>query len=166
MIYLGLEFKTDEEVVREYGEMVYKLAYSKTGTRHDSDDIFQEVFIRYVKKQAEFRDENHRKAWLIRVTINCSNNFFNKALRRKSVELKEVEGEMYQQEDKQELDLYKELQKIPKKYREVIHLYYYEELTTEEISVVLKRRSSTIRTQLTRARKLLKEFIKEEDYYD
>ncbi len=163
---MSLEFKTDEEIVREYGDMVYKLAYSKTGTPHDADDIFQEVFIRYVKKQPVFRDENHRKAWLIRVTINCSNNFFNNAFRRRSVELKELEGEICQQEDTYELDLYKELQKIPKKYREVIHLYYYEELTIEEISDILKRRKSTIRTQLSRARKLLKEFIKEEDYYE
>lgn len=162
---MSLEFKTDEEVVILYGDMVYKLAYSKTGTIHDADDIFQEVFIRYVKKQPIFKDENHRKAWLIRVTINCSNNFFNMAFRRKSVELKELDGELYE-DDKIEVDLYKELQKIPKKYREVIHLYYYEDLTTEEISSILKRKNSTIRTQLTRARKLLKEFIKEEDYYE
>jgi RNA polymerase sigma-70 factor (ECF subfamily) len=64
-----------EKVIRYYSAMVYRLAFARTGTKHDADDVFQEVFFRYVKKKPVFQDEEHRKAWLIRVTINCSNNF-------------------------------------------------------------------------------------------
>lgn len=157
----NLKFHSDEEVIRNYADMVYKLAYAKIGNKHDSDDIFQEVFIRYIKKQPIFKDENHRKAWLIRVTINCCNNFFNTAFRRKSTQL--TADIIF--EEKEFQDLHNELQKIPKKYREVIHLFYYEDMTLEEISTILNRKNSTIRTQLTRARKLLKDFMTEEDYY-
>ena len=57
--------------------MVYRLAFVRTGTKHDADDVFQEVFLRYVKKKPVFVDEEHRKAWLIKVTVNCSNNFWS-----------------------------------------------------------------------------------------
>lgn len=158
-----LLFYNDEDVIRHYADMVYKLAYVKTGNTHDADDIFQEVFIRYVRKQNIFNDEEHRKSWLIRVTINCCNNFFTTAFRRKTVELKDDCNAIFQEKEFQ--NIHNELQKIPKKYREVIHLFYYEELSLDEISVILKRKNSTVRTQLTRARKLLKDFMREEDYY-
>ncbi len=150
----------DEVVIEQYGDMVYRLAYARTGNRHDADDIFQEVFMRYVKKERIFREEEHRKAWLIRVTIHCCNDFFKAMFRKKTEELK---GEFIF-EEKESQDLQKELQKIPKKYREVIHLFYYEDMSLEEISLVLKRKNSTVRTQLTRARNLLRTFMKEEDY--
>ena len=70
--------------------------------------------------------------------------------------------ETLQFETKEDTDLYNELQQLPPKYREVIHLFYYEDLSTEEIARVLKRKSATVRTQLTRARALLKNLIKEE----
>lgn len=149
-----------EEVIRHYANMVYKLAYSRTGSDHDADDVFQEVFLRYVRKNPTFRGEEHRKAWLIRVTLNCSNNFWNTPWKKKMVEMPEEmvyeEGEM--------IDLYYELQKLPTKYREVIHLFYYEQMSLEEISMALKRKNSTVRTQLTRARAILRSFLEEEDY--
>lgn len=61
-------------------------------------------------------------------------------------------------------NLYAELQQLPLKYREVIHLFYYENMSLEEISRILNRKNSTVRSQLTRARIILKKFMKEEDY--
>lgn len=155
--------RTDDcagKIIRYYSDMVYHLAFARTGTKHDADDVFQEVFLRYVKKKPVFKSEEHRKAWLIRVTINCSNNFWSSLLRKKSQEL--TNDIMFEQEES--VNLYNELQKLPQKYREVIHLFYYENMSLEEISLTLSRKNSTIRTQLTRARAMLKEFMKEEDY--
>ncbi|WP_414150849.1 RNA polymerase sigma factor [Acetobacterium carbinolicum] len=149
-----------EKVISFYSDMVYRLAFARTGTKHDADDVFQEVFLRYVKKKSLFNNEEHRKAWLIRVTINCSNNFWNSLWRKKTQEL--TTDIMFETEDS--VNLYTELQKLPAKYREVIHLFYYEDMSLEEISLTLNRKNSTIRTQLTRARALLKEFMKEENY--
>lgn len=149
-----------EKVILYYSDMVYRLAFARTGTKHDADDVFQEVFLRYVKKKSIFRDEEHRKAWLIRVTINCSNNLWSSFWKKKTQEL--TEEIVFETEEA--VNLYAELQQLPLKYREVIHLFYYENMSLEEISRILNRKNSTVRTQLTRARGILKTFMKEEDY--
>lgn len=116
--------------------------------------------MRYVKKQPEFESETHGKRWFIRVTINCCNNVFSAPWRKKVAELKEE----LVAEEKEILNLGKELGKLPVKYREVIHLFYYEDMSVDDISQTLGRKSSTVRTQLTRGREKLREFMKEEDY--
>lgn len=149
-----------EKVIQYYSDMVYRLAFARTGTKHDADDIFQEVFLRYVKKKPVFQEEEHRKAWLIRVTINCSNNFWSSLWNKKT---QEISDEMLF-ETEESINLYFELRQLPPKYREVIHLFYYENMSLEEISLSLNRKNSTVRTQLTRARAMLKKFMKEADY--
>lgn len=149
-----------EQVIRYYSDMVYRLAFARTGSKQDADDVFQEVFLRYVKKNPSFQSEEHRKAWLIRVTINCSNNVWSSLWRKRKQELTND----IPFETEESISLYQELQQLPPKYREVIHLFYYENMSLEEISLTLSRKNSTIRTQLTRARVMLKEFMKEEDY--
>lgn len=149
-----------EQVIRFYSDMVYRLAFARTGTRHDADDVYEEVFLRYLKKKPKFQSEEHRRAWLIRVTINCSNTFLTSTWQRRTQELPE-NLPFQQQED---YHLYNYLQQLPAKYRSVIHLFYYEEMSVEEISRLLHRKPSTVRTQLTRARDQLRQIIKEEDY--
>jgi RNA polymerase sigma-70 factor (ECF subfamily) len=149
-----------EQVIRYYSDLVYRLAFARTGSKHDADDVFQEVFLRYVKKNPSFQSEEHRKAWLIRVTINCLNSLWRSPWRQR----KQTLSEDLSFETQESINLYQELQKLPPKYREVIHLFYYEEMSLEEISLTLNRKNSTIRTQLTRARVMLKDFMKEEDY--
>jgi len=74
-----------ESVIEEYSTMVYRLAVSQTGNRTDADDVFQEVFLRYIRRERSFESEEHRKAWLIRVTVNCCKNYFNSAWMKKTV---------------------------------------------------------------------------------
>lgn len=147
-----------ENVVKFYSNMVYRLAFSQTRNKSDADDIFQEVFMRYIKKQPQFETEEHRKAWLIRVTINCTKKLWASSWLKKTKPL----DENMTFETREDTNLHYELQKLPIKYRVVIHLFYYEDLSIEEISSVLKRKPSTIRTQLTRARYKLKEILKED----
>lgn len=149
-----------ENVIQFYSGMVYRLAFARTGTKYDADEIFQEVFLRYIKKRPKFNDEEHRKAWLIRVTINCSKKMWNSPWRKR---VQTLEDDIIF-ESKETINLYQELQKLPVKYREVIHLFYYENMSLEEISSVLNRRNATVRTQLSRARAMLREFMREEDY--
>lgn len=149
-----------EEIIKQYSDMVYRLAFARVGTKHDADEVFQEVFLRFIKKKPVFHEQEHCKAWFIRVTINCSKSF------RSNWWFKNVQpvDDDIVFETKEDVDLYNELQKLPHKYREVIHLFYYEDMSIEEISKALDRKNSTVRTQLTRARAVLKSFIKEEDY--
>lgn len=66
---------TPEVVIRRYSDMVYRIAFARSGTKADADDIYQEVFLRYIRKQPVFRDEEHAKAWFIKVAVNCSRKF-------------------------------------------------------------------------------------------
>ena len=67
---------TAEEIIDRYGDMVYRLAVSQAMNRTDADDIFQEVFVRLVRHVKDLQDMEHAKAWLIRVTINCTKKHF------------------------------------------------------------------------------------------
>lgn len=149
-----------EKVIEACSDMVYRLAYARTGSKQDADDVYQEVFLRYLKKRPRFESEEHRKAWMLRVTINCTNSFLSSRWRKNRTELPEDLPFM----DRRQQDLHMELQRLPVKYRDVIHLFYYEELSVEEIGRALRRKPSTVRTQLTRAREMLRRFMKEEDY--
>ena len=66
-------FNTSEDfVVRTYADMVYKIAVRYTANLTDADDVFSETFLAYFRKERQFNSEEHRKAWLIRVAINCA----------------------------------------------------------------------------------------------
>ena len=149
-----------EDVIKVYSDMVYRLAFAKTGNKFDADEIFQEVFYRYVKKKPVFIGKEHQKAWLLKVTVNCSKKFIKSAWNTKTVPLEETD---FLAEDEHR-ELYYELSQLPPDYREVIHLFYYEDMSTEEIARLLNRKKSTVRTQLTRARAMLRKNMKEEDY--
>ena len=146
-----------DDVVDKYRDLVYRLAFARTRDRNDADDIFQEVFLRYVRKRPNFENEEHAKAWFIRVTINCCKTLWER-LKRFSDE--EIDENSLTEEDEPEEILDEFLDRLPPDYRVVIHLFYYEDISTADISKILGRKESTIRMQLTRARRLLKEFMK------
>lgn len=154
-----------EEVVTAYADMVYKLAYSQVRNKTDADDIFQEVFFRYFRKNPSFESVSHQKAWLIRVTINCSKKHWTSAWQRKTVPLNDETADAESAEMTfEEHNLDNALRKLPYKYLAVIHLFYYEGYSVEQMGEILKLRQSTVRTQLTRARALLRELLKGEEF--
>lgn len=155
------EYKWDniEAVLRKYSPMLYKIAYSYTGNKEDSEDIIQEVLIKYAKQQY-FKDDEHQKAWLIRTTINQSINLLKSSNRKKTVSIEGIEPANTFKE--LEIDETKTLiMKLPIKYRTVVFLYYYEEYTVEEIAKLIGKKESSIYTLLRRARKILKTIIEE-----
>lgn len=168
--------RTDDscrEDIERYSDMVYKLAFSLLKNEYDAEDVYQDVFYQYLHKNPVFQGEEHKKAWFLRVTINRCRNFFHTAWMlkvmgiQKSGEVEETMPSPSAEEEalKKEPDELIELVKtLPQKYRVVIHLFYYEDLSIEEISSILKKKPSTVRTQLTRARALLKEVLKEDFY--
>lgn len=149
-----------ETVIRHYSQMVYRLAFARTANKFDADEVYQEVFLRYVRKEPRFKDEEHRKAWLIKVTLNCSKNISSSYWNEHT----QVLDENMFFETKQENELYYELLKLSPKYRLVVHLFYYEDMSVDEIAKVIGKNSSTVRSQLSRARDMLRRFMKEEDY--
>jgi RNA polymerase sigma-70 factor (ECF subfamily) len=144
-----------ERIIADNAETVYKLAYAKCGNRADADDVFQQVFLRYISRRPQFESAEHEKAWFIRVTVNCTKSLWSSAFRRKTQPLEgDIPAEM-----PEDGGLAESLSALPEKYRVLIHLFYYEGLPTAEIARLLKRRESTVRMQLTRARRLLREIM-------
>lgn len=150
----------DFEIIEKYSEMVYRMAYSMVKNPYDAEDIHQEVFMKYLKKPVIFDNVDHEKAWFLRVTINHCKNYWKSAWIQKVVGLTEKDAVAPQEDVHNEL--IDTVKRLPQKYRAVIHLFYYEDLSIEEISKVLGERPSTVRTQLTRARGKLKELLEEE----
>lgn len=152
--------RADElDVIHKYSDMVYRMAYSMLKHRQDAEDIHQEVFLKYLKKNPSFESAEHEKAWFLRVTVNLCKNNWKTAWRQKVVGLTEEDLAAAAEEEQDEL--VEVVKRLPKKYRAVIHLFYYEELSVGEISGILGVKQSTVRTQLTRARERLKELLKE-----
>lgn len=146
----------DLAVIERCSDMVYRMAFSLIRDRYDAEDIHQEVFVRYLRKRPEFENEEHEKAWFLRVTINLCKNFWRTAWRRRTVDLEEAEAEPDKREDGRDDEIIHMVKRLPQKYRIVIHLFYYEELSVSEISELLHVKPSTVRTHLTRARAKLK----------
>lgn len=146
------------QAAERYGPMVYRLAYAQTRSRCDADDIFQEVFLRYHRSAPAFESEEHRKAWLLRVTANRAKSLLSSPWRRRTAPLEDV----YPYLDPEESAVDAALASLPPKYRAVIHLYYFEGYSSDEIAGLLECRPSTVRSRLSRARERLGSLLKEE----
>ena len=138
--------------------MVYRLALARTGNHADAEDVFQEVFLRYVRKTPVFVSEEHRKAWLLRVTVNCAKRLCAAPWRRMTEPL----SELLPAPTPEETGLWEALGRLRPADRTVLHLYYHEDLTTAEIAALLRCRPGTVRSRLTRARERLRDILKED----
>ena len=154
MVYLNNNQKL-EQTIEKYSNMVYRLAMARTRNVETSEDIYQEVFLRLAKKMPDFESEEHTKAWLIRVTINCTKTMLNTSFLRHRTDL----DENMKFETPEQHEIYYAVLKLPIKYRTVIHLYYYENYSIKEISKILKMKENTVKSQLARAREQLKKEV-------
>lgn len=150
-----------EQVIRTYADMVYRLAYASMRNPTDADDVFQDVFLKYAEKSPSFASEEHRKAWLIRVTVNRCRSHYRSSWWKRISPLDEATQAAAPAPADPELD--EALSKLPAKYRTVIHLHYFENYDTSEIAALTGQRPSTVRAQLTRARQMLGELLKGEN---
>ena len=152
---------SSEQAFNKYSDMVWRLALSKTASRDNADDILQEVFMKYVHKNPKFYDEEHLKAWLLRVTINCANSFLRSPWEKKTQALDDND---FYIEMKEESQVYYEVLKLPQKYKTAIHLHYYEGYSVNEIASICKTKPATVKTWLFRGREILKQTLKGEDF--
>lgn len=159
-----------EEVIEKYKNMVYRIALTRVKNQNDADDVFQEVFLVYFRKNPQFNEEEHQKAWLINTTINCSRKFIREN-NVKTTSLDEIAESqicetVFTFENEQDTELYNAMCSLPEKYRTVLHLYYFEEMSVEEISTALHIKKGTIRMQMLRGRETLRKKLKGEYFYE
>lgn len=148
---------TPEDAVHEYGNMVFRAAFSIVKNQHDAEDIAQEVFLSLVRTNPQFLSPEHQKAWLLRCTFNRCNSHFRSAWHRLTTSLEEHSNIPFTPEETYVLDA---VGKLPVKYREVIYLHYIEGYSTLEIAKLLNRNQNTVLSQLSRARTCLKNALK------
>ena len=155
--------KTPEQLVSVYGDMVYRLAYAQTRSRHDADDIFQEVFLQTVRKRPVFDSEEHEKAWLLRVAANLSKNRLRYNARRRTDQLAE---ELVAEEREDLSFVWEAVRSLPPGYRETLHLFYQEGYSAGEIARLLGQKETTVRTHLARGREKLRAILGEAYDFD
>ena len=155
-------------VVERYKDMVYAIACTHTGNRGDADDVFQEVFLTYHRKQPVCNSDDHRQAWLITTTLNIARRVATSSWRTRVVplrpELMDAPAEAPRFDSEQQTVLFKALAQLPENYRVVIHLFYFEDMPVARIAAVLDLAPSAVKMRLTRGRAMLRQQLSEEDY--
>ena len=154
-----------DQIIDRYQNMVYGLALAKTNSPADADDVFQEVFLACFQSGKTFRDEEHRKAWLLRTTINICRRVTASTWRRKTVPLEEQQEVSVLFREPEENLVWEAVQKLEEKYRLPVYLFYFQELSTQEIAKVLGIRPGAVRMRLSRGREMLREMLKG-DFFD
>lgn len=148
---------TDEEIIRRYGKMVYAIAMNYTRNRFDADDVYSEAFLRYFKKERIFSDEEHRKAYIIRIAINCAKDFVMD-VSRQEVEIPEQQAAA--ETDSETVLLVRgALEQLSPDERNLVYLFYYQGMKSAEIAAMLDISDDVVRTRLKRAREKLKSIL-------
>ena len=139
-----------------YKNTIYSIAFSYVHNVVDADDIVQDVFLKYLNSNYYFKTPDNEKYWLIRVTINTCKSYVKRAWKQK-VDLDDDQVNRTSSELKKEDSLFEQVYNLPHIYKEIIVLYYYEELSIKDISNTLKISISAVKKRLERARNILKE---------
>lgn len=141
-----------------YGNRILRLAYSYLHNEQDAEEVLQDTLLKYLQAAPAFESDEHQKARLLRVAANLSKNRITYNKIRRTDELDET----LIAEEREDLSfVWEAIKQLPEKYREVIHLYYYEGYSTVDIARILGRKESTIRSDLRRGREQLKITLKE-----
>lgn len=158
--------RDEQEVNRavdKYADLIRRLCILHLKNYADTEDIFQTVFLKYVLSSVEFESEEHEKAWFIRVTVNACKDILKGFFRNHTVAIDDLleQPAVLQDEHREVLEAVLSLEQ---KYREVIYLHYYEGYTAPQISQMIGKKENTVYTLLTRARKILKEKLRDDEY--
>ncbi|RMD01660.1 sigma-70 family RNA polymerase sigma factor [Clostridium autoethanogenum] len=158
-----------EELMNSYGNDVLRMAYLYLKDKYLAEDVFQEVFIKVYKNFSKLKKSSSEKNWIMTITINTCRDVLRISWFKKVILSKDVYDNSFVDicenvDDKvinkiQHEELLKQVMNMPRKYKEIIILYYYEELSTRDISKVLKIPEGTVRSRLFRARTVLKSNI-------
>ena len=147
-----------EHILDEHGSSILRLAYSYLHNMSDAEEVLQDTLLRFLKTAPTFENSTHEKAWLLRVAGNLSKNRIDYNKVRATDELSDT----LKAEKRDDLSfVWDAVRSLPVPFREVIHLFYYEGYSTAEISRMLDRKESTVRSDLRRGRLKLKEILKE-----
>ena len=150
-------------VIELYGDTVRRLCMIYLKNYADTEDIFQNVFLKYATSSIKFENDEHEKAWFIRVTINKCKDLLKSFFRNRTVSLDDIveKPEAIPSEYREVLEA---VLSLPQKYRNVVYLHYYEGYSAPQISHILGENVNTVYTLLTRSKKMLREKLGGDEY--
>lgn len=150
-----------EHYLDTYGNAILRLAYSYLHNIADAEEVLQDTLVQFIHTAPVFENEPHAKSWLMQVAANLSKNRIRSNRIRQAEDLDELQETLAGQESEDLSFVWEAVKSLPKKYREVIHLFYQEGYATGEIARILQRKESTVRSDLKRGRERLKEILQE-----
>ena len=161
--WFGME-QDVRELFNRYADRIYRIAMSYGNSVQFAEDIVQEVFLRYLKKEPRFENHEHEKAWFIRVAVNCCKSTLSSAWFRRVCPLEEsgcpaAEAPAAQFDSEEACMLYEALCSLPAKYRIVLYLRYYEEYQVKEIAGILGISQNLVSARMSRAKKMLRNVL-------
>lgn len=150
-------------VIELYGDTVRRLCMIYLKNYADTEDIFQNVFLKYATSSIKFENDEHEKAWFIRVTINKCKDLIKSFFRNRTVSLDDIveKPEAIPSEYREVLEA---VLSLPQKYRNVVYLHYYEGYSAPQISHILGKNVNTVYTLLTRSKRMLREKLGGDEY--
>lgn len=151
-------------VYEKYSATVFRIAFVRTKNTYDAEDITQEVFIRYIRKNPSFESEGHEKAWFIRVALNCSKSLLSSSWYKRTEQINNnADLSISPNPFEEESEVFHAVSKLSAQMRIVVHLFYYEEYKVQEIAQMLGKTESSIKSTLMRARKKLAKLLRTEE---
>ena len=148
-----------ERLMQMYGDKLFRLCLITLGNASDAEDAVQETFVKYLQKAPIFKDEEHKKAWLLTVATNQCRDMLRFKKRHPIVDMEEIREFTNEKTESGILDA---LMLLPEKYRMVLVLYYVEEYSIENIAQMIGRTKSAIKMRLQKGRKLLLDVYRKE----
>ena len=156
-----------ERILKTYGDTIYRMAFIQVKNQDAADDIYQNVCMKLLKQNVYIEPEEHLKAWLLRTTIHCCKDYWKSSwIQRISWESPSEKEESYEaiKEEQGAGYITECVQRLPEKYRTIIHLYYYEEYSQKEIAEMLRMKENTVASRLARGREKLKKMLEKEEH--
>jgi len=152
-----------EEVLNQYGNILFRYALMMLGTAQDAEDVVQDVLLKYWQKAPVFKDKDHEKAWLLTVTENRCRDLLRKRMRQGETTLESV-AEIAEITIESTVDsgILEALMQLPEKYKKVLYLYYVEEYRVDEIAGIIGKTASAVKMRLKKGRQLLREEYRKE----
>ncbi len=158
--------RSEQEVnraVEEYSDLIRRLCMIHLKNYHDTQDIFQTVFLKYVLSSVVFENKEHEKAWFIRVTLNACKDLLKSFFRSRVVPMEELADHPFTMLP-EHTEVLEAVQSLPPKYRNVVYLHFYEGYTAPEIGKILGKNVNTIYTYLTRSKEILRTILGGDGY--
>jgi len=152
-----------EEVLNQYGNMLFRYALLMLGTTQDAEDVVQDTLLKFWQKAPEFKDKDHEKAWLLTITANRCRDLLRTRMRRGETAL-DSSAELPDAwvNPTENSGVLEALMRLPEKYKKVVYLHYVEGYKVEEIAGMIGKTASAVKMRLKKGRQLLGEQYRKE----